>query len=77
MPPTSPHPIPNTQYPISTWRAPAFAGVLDALLAEQEPIYIVGGAVRDFLLGHGTGTTDLDLALPGPVLPIEIGRAHV
>lgn len=52
------------------WRSPRFDGVLAALLAEQEPIYVVGGAVRDFLLGRDGSVTDLDLALSGPVLPV-------
>jgi len=49
--------------------SPNFAGVLAALLAQRTPIYIVGGAVRDLLLGRDGGVTDLDLALAGPVLP--------
>ncbi len=49
--------------------APDFAGVVDALLNERETLYVVGGAVRDYLLGRSAGVTDLDLALPGPVLP--------
>ena len=71
---------------------------LKAFMAEREPIYIVGGAVRDHLLGITTvpgwtyrsdsaraggraesassrsprpaATTDLDLVLQGPVLPV-------
>lgn len=70
---------------------------LDAFLAERRPVYIVGGAVRDHLLGISTipgwsrsaldghpydadgthsqsqittSTTDLDLVLGGPVLPL-------
>ena len=54
---------------IERWAAPEFAGVLDALLAEREPVYVVGGAVRDALLGRNAGVTDLDLALASPVLP--------
>lgn len=63
-------PLHNSHVPISDWRAPHFDGVLAALLAEREPVYVVGGAVRDFLLGREAGTTDLDLALTGPVLPV-------
>ncbi len=76
----------------------AVAQVVDAFMAEREPVYIVGGAVRDHLLGisaipgwtrahivghaHGgakasssrartpASTTDLDLVLNGPVLPL-------
>ena len=55
--------------PINNWTTPDFAGVVDALLNEREPVYVVGGAVRDYLLGRSAGVTDLDLALIGPVLP--------
>ena len=71
--------------------------MLGAFLTEREPVYVVGGAVRDHLLGisaipgwsrsaldghprgagdplvHSrapTSTTDLDLVLSGPVLPL-------
>ncbi len=70
--------------------------VLDAFMAERASVYIVGGAVRDHLLGISTipgwthtgvdgqtgdgaslphslkptSTTDLDLVLEGPVLPL-------
>lgn len=59
--PQSPH--------LPALHSPDFAGVLAGLLRQRTPIYIVGGAVRDFLLGRAGGTTDLDLALAGPVLP--------
>jgi tRNA nucleotidyltransferase/poly(A) polymerase len=69
----------------------AVARVIDAFMAARTPVYIVGGAVRDHLLGisaipgwtpakqdgkprAGAGapasTTDLDLVLNGPVLPL-------
>ncbi len=76
----------------------AVARVIDAFMAERAPVYIVGGAVRDHLLGISTipgwssstagghthdgaeghldhsqspaSTTDLDLVLDGPVLPL-------
>ncbi len=73
----------------------AIAQVLSAFMGERAPVYIVGGAVRDHLLGisaipgwtHAPGaepsggsytlpkqtriaTTDLDLVLEGPVLPL-------
>lgn len=78
--------------------ADAVARVVDAFMAEREPVYIVGGAVRDHLLGISSipgwtradldrhthagarassalaripaSTTDLDLVLNGPVLPV-------
>ncbi len=76
----------------------AVIAVLKAFMAEREPLYVVGGAVRDHLLGISTvpgwtyrsgalrppapaetdysqkrrpaATTDLDLVLRGPVLPV-------
>ena len=76
----------------------AVVAALRAFLSEREPLYIVGGAVRDHLLGTSTvpgwtypagslrrparagpsppqppnpaATTDLDLVLQGPVLPV-------
>ncbi|MBX3051272.1 MAG: HD domain-containing protein [Caldilineaceae bacterium] len=48
---------------------PEFEAILAALLQERSPVYVVGGAVRDHLLGRDAGVTDLDLALAGPVLP--------
>ncbi len=49
---------------------PGFQPVVDHLLAHREPIYAVGGAVRDTLLGRPHPLTDLDLALAGPVIPL-------
>jgi len=40
---------------------PAFATLLNALAAEVDPVYIVGGVVRDALLGRSKGLTDLDV----------------
>ncbi len=73
----------------------AIAQVLSAFMGERTPVYIVGGAVRDHLLGISSipgwtqaavtepssgsftipkqarsATTDLDLVLEGPVLPL-------
>ncbi|MBX3000639.1 MAG: HD domain-containing protein [Caldilineaceae bacterium] len=53
---------------IARWRAPAFQALLDALLAERSPVYVVGGNVRDFLLGLDESMTDLDLVMEKPVL---------
>lgn len=55
---------------MENWSTPEFEAVLTALLAEQEPLYVVGGAVRDALLSRDVGVTDLDLALASPVLPV-------
>lgn len=40
---------------------PAFQALLNALAAEADPVYVVGGVVRDALLGHSKGLTDLDV----------------
>ena len=73
----------------------AIAQVLSAFMSKRAPVYIVGGAVRDHLLGLSSipgwthaaaaeqsggsftlaektrsATTDLDLVLEGPVLPL-------
>jgi putative nucleotidyltransferase with HDIG domain len=55
---------------IEGWRAPAFQALLDALLAERSPIYVVGGNVRDYLRGSDETTTDLDLVMAPPVLEL-------
>ena len=60
----------NSEQSIENWAAPEFEAVQMALLAQREPIYVVGGAVRDALLGRKAGVTDLDLALATPVLPV-------
>ena len=64
----------------------AVVQVLNAFMAERAPVYIVGGAVRDHLLGisaipgwsyrpqkqrlSAAATTDLDLTFSGPALPV-------
>lgn len=53
---------------IADWTAPAFADLLDALLDERSPVYVVGGNVRDYLLGVNETLTDLDLVMETPVL---------
>lgn len=40
---------------------PAFVSLLNALAAETDPVYIVGGVVRDALLGRTLALTDLDV----------------
>ena len=42
---------------------PAFAALLNALAAETDPVYVVGGVVRDALLGRNAGLTDLDVVV--------------
>jgi tRNA nucleotidyltransferase/poly(A) polymerase len=47
----------------TTWTPsqPAFQALLNALAAEVDPVYVVGGVVRDALLGRSKGLTDLDV----------------
>jgi tRNA nucleotidyltransferase/poly(A) polymerase len=52
---------------IAEWRAPAFQELLDALLVERATVYVVGGVVRDYLLGKGNSLTDLDIVLEKPI----------
>jgi len=87
-----------TAIDISSVTEDAVVAALKAFMAEREPLYLVGGAVRDHLLGLSSvpgwsyrpavprhparaaaasshkprpaATTDLDLVLPGPVLPV-------
>lgn len=42
---------------------PAFVALLDALAVETDPVYIVGGVVRDALLDRADGLTDLDVVV--------------
>lgn len=42
---------------------PAFHTLLNELAAEVDPVYIVGGVVRDALRGHAQGLTDLDVVI--------------
>ncbi|MBW7882857.1 MAG: HD domain-containing protein [Caldilineaceae bacterium] len=46
-----------------TPRHPAFQALLYTLSQESGPVYVVGGAVRDFLLGSGSAITDLDVVV--------------
>lgn len=47
---------------------PAFARVREAAARAQAPVYIVGGAVRDALLGRSTA--NLDLVVEGDQMPL-------
>lgn len=55
---------------MANWRAPAFQDLLDALLIQRSPVYVVGGNVRDYLLGLDETMTDLDLVMEKPVLEV-------
>jgi poly(A) polymerase/tRNA nucleotidyltransferase (CCA-adding enzyme) len=49
---------------------PAFQALLTAFLHETTPIYVVGGAARDFLLSRQTTFQDLDIVVEQPALPM-------
>lgn len=42
---------------------PAFQALVEAILTETSSVFIVGGVVRDSLMGRSEKTTDLDLAV--------------
>lgn len=48
---------------------PAFRALLNAFLQQTAPVYVVGGVVRDFLLGKSDPQTDLDLVIEQAALP--------
>ncbi len=54
------------------WRPahPAFQALIDALLRQDVPVYVVGGVVRDQLLGKAGEPTDLDIVVDAPALPL-------
>lgn len=63
----------NLCYNISMqWKPqhPAFQQLLTALLQQHTPVYVVGGVVRDHLLGQQDKLADLDLVIDGAALPI-------
>lgn len=49
---------------------PAFQALLIALCSEISPAYVVGGAVRDHLMGRDKGISDLDVAVPHSAIPV-------
>ncbi len=54
------------------WKPPhrAFSDLLAALLQEVSPVYVVGGTVRDFVLGRSQEFNDFDLIVDGPALTL-------
>src|SRR5437868_1678082 len=48
---------------------PAFRALLNAFSQQTSPVYVVGGVVRDFLLGKANQLSDLDLVLGQAALP--------
>ena len=57
---------------VPPWRphAPALRALLDAFLREISPVYLVGGVVRDHLLGLPAALNDLDLVVPHSAIPV-------
>ncbi len=51
-------------------KQPAMRALLQAFLQQTTPVYVVGGAVRDYLLDQQNDKTDLDLVLDRAALPI-------
>lgn len=49
---------------------PAFEALLNALAGEVQPIYLVGGVVRDALLGRTAGVSDLDVIVERNALAV-------
>ncbi|MDI9549007.1 MAG: hypothetical protein QM346_15550 [Chloroflexota bacterium] len=58
--------------PSVNWKPPhpAFANLLTSLVREVSPVYIVGGAVRDHLLGRARDLNDLDIVIDGPAVSV-------
>ena len=57
---------------VKTWkpaRAP-FAALIHAIALEVQPAWVVGGAVRDLLLGRNAATVDIDLVVAHSAIPI-------
>lgn len=50
-------------------RAP-FAALVQAIAAEVQPAFVVGGVVRDAFLGRGAASVDLDLVVAHSAIPI-------
>lgn len=55
---------------MTAWQLPhpAWQELLATLRREAAPIYLVGGAVRDLLLGHAFAITDVDIVVEGGAL---------
>jgi len=49
---------------------PAFGALLSAFLQQGVPLYVVGGVVRDYLLGQQGKVTDLDLVVEHSAIPL-------
>jgi tRNA nucleotidyltransferase/poly(A) polymerase len=49
---------------------PAMQALIEAMLDEVNPVYVVGGVVRDALLGKEEKQTDLDLVIEQDALPV-------
>ncbi len=49
---------------------PAFEALLNALAGEVQPLYLVGGVVRDAMLGRTSGVSDLDVIVERNALAV-------
>ena len=54
---------------------PAYERLIASLVGEVQPVYVVGGAVRDFLTGHSDDFSDLDVVVNCRVMPLARGVA--
>lgn len=62
----------ETLTPPNHWHLshPAFSRLLNAISADSPSVYIVGGAVRDMLMGRRPGVTDLDLVVDDEAIAV-------
>ncbi len=47
-----------------------YQALLEALAQETDPVYVVGGVVRDYLLGRAAGVQDLDVIVAHSAIPV-------
>lgn len=50
--------------------SPALQALLSALVAEISPVYLVGGLVRDLMLGRAKSLADVDLVVAHSAIPV-------
>src|SRR5882724_127570 len=71
--PSPPSSFPRTKLPLPKELKQFLQPLLERAAAAQTPIYLVGGCVRDLLLGHSS--LDIDVVLEGPAQPIARAAA--
>jgi poly(A) polymerase/tRNA nucleotidyltransferase (CCA-adding enzyme) len=47
-----------------------FQALLETLAQETDPVYVVGGVIRDYLLARPTGAQDLDVVVAHSAIPV-------